>query len=143
KDKILSHQSKIQEVVDYINKKTKQSIGVYITPEIKIEKNIPIPNFDNLVINFLFDDYEKPIPQFNPKFFFENDFDKILVEEIKKDEHSQEYPTYHLKKDKNIKFVGTSISILRENCFDAIYDDLKTLGSSFVYEDNRGFISAL
>ncbi len=144
KDKLLKHQGKIQEIVDIINKKNKkQSIGVYVTPEVKIVNKMPVPNFDNLTINFLFDDYENPIPQFNAKVFFEKEFDKILVEEIKKDEQGQEYASYHFKKDKNMKFVGTSIAILRENCFDAIYDDLKTLGSSFVYEDNRGFISAL
>ncbi len=143
KKKLLEKQKDIQEVVDAINKKSKQSIGTYITPEIEFKNNMPIPNFDKLTLNFLFDDYEHPIPQFNPKIFLENDFDKLLVEEKKRDEMGQEYFEYHLKKNKNIKFEGTSISILRENCFDAIYDDLKTLGSSFVYEDHRGFISAL
>jgi len=66
-----------------------------------------------------------------------------LVEDVKKDEDGTEYPEYSFKKNKDIKFRGTSISHLRENCFDAIYDDLKDLGSSFVYEDTRGFISAL
>ena len=45
--------------------------------------------------------------------------------------------------DKNIRFNGSSVSILRENCFDGIYDDLKKLGTSMIYEDPRGFISAL
>lgn len=144
KKKLVSKKEVFNKLVDAINKKTNgKSMGYYIVPEIEMKNNMPIPNFDNVSFNFLLDDFEKPISVFDPKFLLGSDFDKLLVEEKKKDNYGQEYSVFYLKEDKNIEFVGTSISILRENCFDSLYDDLKKLGSSFVFEDYRGFISAL
>ncbi len=144
KDKLLSQVKKFEDLIKKINDVTKDfTMGFYITPEIEMKNNMPVPNFEKLTLNFLLDDFEKPIPVFNAKIMLGPDFDKYLIEEIKKDEYGQDYAQYFLKADKNIQFVGTSVSIVRENCFDAIYDDLKSLGSSFIYQDNRGFITAL
>lgn len=145
KTKLLSQEKKFKDFIEVLEKKSNnKSIGVYINPEIKIENNQPIPNFNNLKINFLLDDFEQNIPQFDPKLLLGKDFEKFLIEEKKKNSQTgEEEITYTLKKDKNITFEGTSIALLRENCFDSNYDDLKKLGSSFIYKDNRGFISAL
>ncbi len=135
------HFSKIVEIISQtVDKKT---IGFFITPEFEMKNNMPIPNFEKLTLNFLLDDFDKPIQFFDARFLLGDKFDELLIEEKKKDKYGQEYSVYKLKDDKNIEFFGTSITILRENCFDGIYDDLKKLGSSFVYKDNRGFISAL
>ncbi len=144
KSKLESKEKAISKITDAIKKSAKdKSMGFFINPSIEIKNNMPTPNYDNLTLNFLLDDFENPIQVFDPKLLLGTGFDKLLVEEKKTDEYNQPYSEYHLKEDKNIKFNGTSISILRENCFDAIYDDLKRLGTSFVYEDSRGFISAL
>lgn len=144
KEKLLKHEKHIAPIVEVANAAAKEfSMGFYITPEIEIKNNVPIPNLDKITLNFLLDDFERPIPQFNPRLLLADKFDEFLIEEKKKDEYGQEQVNYYLKQNKNIKFEGTSISMLRENCFDAIYDDLKQLGSSFIYQDNRGFISAL
>ena len=145
KDKLILKEKYFKEFVELINKKANgKSMGFYLTPEIKqAETGQAIPNFDNLILNFLLDDFDKPLIDFDPKVLLGDDFDKYLTEEKAKDEYGQEYNIYKLKSDKNIIFEGTSISELRENCFDSTYDDLKRLGTSFVYEDSRGFISAL
>ena len=144
KSKLLSSKKYIEEVVEAINKKAlKNSVGFYINPKIEMQNNMPVPNFDEMTLIFMLDDTENPISQFNPRVLIGEDFDKLLLEEKKKNEYNEEYFEYKLKKNTKIKFQGTSISFVRENCFDAIYDDLKSLGSSFVYQDNRGFISAL
>ncbi len=144
-------QSKLKEkeqlilpLIKAVEEKTKdKSMGFYLVPLIEMKNNVPTPNFDKLEIHFLLDDFEKPITYFDAKILLQDKFDEILVEEKKKDNYGQEYVDYYLKDNKDIMFFGTSISILRENCFDGIYDDLKKLGSSFVHTDNRGFISAL
>ncbi len=140
--KILKKQEEhIREIVEFVDKKDqKHNMGFFLTPLIEFVENRAIPNFEKLSLFFLFDDFEKNIPFFDPKIFFEKDFDKFLVE--KKDEKNNE-STFFLKKNKNISFRGLSISNVRENCFDAIYDELKQIGSSLVYQDRRGFISAL
>lgn len=144
KSKLISQEKYFKEITDEINKASKElSMGFYITPEIEVKNNVPSPNFDKLTLYFLLDDFENPIPVFNAKFLLGNKFNELLIEEVKKDEYGQDYSEYSLKKNKNIKFVGNSISALRENCFDAIYDDMKAMGSSFIYQDSRGFISAL
>lgn len=118
-------------------------MGFYISPTIEMKNKVPTPNFDKLSFQFLLDDFEKPVQFFDPKLLLGKDYEKFLVEERKRDQYNQEYSVYFLKEDKNIEFVGITISILRENCFDGIYDDLKSLGSCFVIKDTRGFISAL
>ena len=144
KSQLEKKQSLFKDFIAKISENAKdKSMGFYITPEMEIKNNYPTPNFDKLTINFLLDDFERPIQFFDPKLLLGADFDKFLEEEKKKDEYNQEYSEYFLKSDKNIKFFGTSISMLRENCFDGIYDELKVLGTSFVYSDTRGFISAL
>lgn len=144
KKKLLIKKELISNFTAKIKEKTQdKSMGFYIVPEFEMKNNMPVSNFDKLSLNFLFDDFEKSILSFNPRLLLDKDFDSLLVEEKKKDNYGQEYFEYYLKEDKNIKFFGTSISILRENCFDGIYDDLKKLGSSFIVEDTRGFISAL
>ncbi len=143
--------SKLEQHIDFfeqfsalVNEKALgKSMGFYITPSIEMKNNQPIPNFDKLTFNFLLDDFEKPIQFFDPKLLLGEEFDKHLIEEKKKDQYNQEYATYKFKANESITFQGSSISMLRENCFDSVYDDLKSLGSSFVFEDNRGFISAL
>ncbi len=145
KSKLESKKATIENFCKLIEKKSKDKVmGFFISPEIKKAANgMPQPNFDKLTINFLLDDFERPIQFFDSRLLFEQDFDKHLIEEKKKDEYGQEDVFYKLKADENISFYGTSISILRENCFDGIYDELKSLGSSFIYSDERGFISAL
>ena len=144
KSKLKSKQKVFKAVVDATNANSNgKSIGFYVSPQMEIKNNVPQPNFDKLSLNFLLDDFEKPISFFDPRILLKDKFDKLLIEERKRDKYEREYFEYTLKSDKNIKFFGTSISILRENCFDGIYDDLKKLGTSFVYEDSRGFISAL
>jgi len=142
KNKLLEKEKKFKDFIDIIIKKSNnKDMGFFIKPEIKVENNVPIPNFENLTLFFLLDDFEANIPSFEPKILLGNDFDKYLIEKLPKTQEDE--VEYFLKADKNIKFVGTSISILRENCFDSNYEDLKNLGSSFVYRDSRGFISAL
>lgn len=144
KKKLESKKKVIDEFVKVVNEKTEnKAMGFYLTPDIVMKNNYPTPDFDKLTLNFLLDDFEKPIQYFDMKFLFGKDFEKYLSEEKKKDQQGQEYSIFTLKSDKNIKFLGSSISMIRENCFDSIYDDLKRLGSSFVYSDERGFISAL
>ena len=144
KKKLLSKKETIQKFTSIINKKVNdKSMGFYVVPEFEIKNGIPTPNFDKLSLNFLFDDFENPIASFEPKILFGSDFDKMLTEEKSKDEYGQEIFNYKLKVDDSISFSGVSISILRENCFDTIYDDLKKLGSCFIFEDSRGFIGAL
>ncbi len=142
---ILLKKAKVfSKLADKILEKTNgKEMGFFINPLIEIKENIPVPDYNKLTFNFLLDDFEKPISFFDPKLLLEKDFDKFLIEEKKKDEYGQEYLSYYLKEDKNIEFYGTSISIMRENCFDSSYEDLKRLGTSFVYLDTRGFISAL
>lgn len=144
KKKLESKKSIIEKFSEVVSKKADNKVmGFYLTPEIVIKNNYPTPNFDKLSLNFLLDDFERPIQFFEPKLLLGTDFDKYLIEEKKKDEYGQEVVEYLLKEDKNIRFFGTSISMLRENCFDGIYDDLKKLGTSFIFSDERGFISAL
>ncbi len=144
KSKLKSKEKAFKAVVDAINANSKgKSMGFYLSPQMEIKNNVPQPNFDKLTLNFLLDDFEKPIPFFDPRIILKDKFDKFLVEERKRDGYDHEYFEYTLKSDKNVKFFGTSISIIRENCFDGIYDDLKRLGTSFIFEDSRGFISAL
>lgn len=121
-----------------------KAMGLYIVPEIEQTEQGFFPNFSKLKVHFLLDDFEKPIPEFNPKILLQDSFDEYLKEEVKKDSQTnEEYSEYSFKKFKDWKFIGTSISMLRENCFDSIYDDLKNLGSSIIFSDYRGFISAL
>ncbi|MFW6285865.1 MAG: hypothetical protein ACOC16_01710 [Nanoarchaeota archaeon] len=144
KNKLLSIKPQIVELVDLIEKVSMgKSIGFYISIEMEMKNSTPVPNFDKLTLNFLLDDYENPIGQFNPKILLGNKFDDYLEEEIKKSDDGEEYYIYRLKNNSNIKFAGTNITQVRENCFDAIYDDIQKLGSSFIFRDNRGFISAL
>jgi len=144
KTKLLKKEKFIKKIVSAINKNSKgKSMGFYINPEIEVKDNVPKPNLDKLTLNYLYDDFENPIPEFNPKILLDKNFDKLLVEKEKTDEYGQKFSEYVLKEDENISFVGTTVAILRENCFDGLYDNLKALGSSFIYEDPRGFISAL
>lgn len=85
KDKLLSQEKYIKEIVDLINKKApKHVIGFYINAKIENQNNVPVPNFENLTLNFLLDDFENPIPQFNAKLLFGDKFDELLIEEKKK-----------------------------------------------------------
>lgn len=144
KDKLLEKEKKFKKLVDEIYSRAKDRIiGFYITAQIDIVNNQPRPNFDKLKLHFLLDDFERPVPFFDPKVLLGDKFQDLLVENKIKDEQGQEYFEYVLKDDNNIKFLGLSISILRENCFDGIYDDLKDLGTSLIYKDERGFVSAL
>lgn len=144
KEKLEKKAKKFASFVDFVEKKVEgHSIGFYINPEITVQNNMPMPNFDKLKLNFLFDDFDRNIPQFDPRILFGEKFDEFLIEEKKQDKSGDVEIKYFLKADKSIEFAGSSVSLLRENCFDGVYDDLKGLGSSFVYKDNRGFISAL
>lgn len=144
KSKLEKHTEFFEQFSALVNEKTLgKSMGFYITPTIETKNNQPFPNFDKLTFNFLLDDFEKPIQFFDPKLLLREEFDKYLIEEKKKDNYNQEYIIYKFKHNESLTFQGSSISMLRENCFDSVYDDLKTLGSSFVFEDSRGFISAL
>jgi uncharacterized protein (UPF0332 family) len=120
-----------------------KNMGLYVTPEIIVKNGVPQPNFEKLTLHFLLDDFERPIPQFDAKLLFADDFAKVLKEERKKNQYNEEEIFYTLKDEPSVSFIGTGISIVRENCFDGIYDDLKSLGSSLVIYDSRGFISAL
>lgn len=143
KDKILDKEKKFKKLVDAISEKVKEkSMGFYLTAEIEMVNNVPKANFDKLTLHFLLDDFDKPIQYFDPRILLAEEFDKLLLEKKGTDQQG-EYVDFYLKEDENIRFIGSSISILRENCFDSIYDDLKMLGSSLIYRDERGFLSAL
>jgi len=144
KNAFLKEENLFEQFSKLIEKKSKEkSMGFFITPEIQLKNNVPQSNFEKMTFNFLLDDFERPVSFFDAKFLLGEEFDKFLIEERTKDKYGQEVVRYFFKKNKNIEFFGTSISILRENCFDSIYDDLKKLGSSVIYSDPRGFISAL
>lgn len=144
-DKLLEKKQKVEKLQAKVNEIVKEkSIGFYITPEVQTnEQGMPVPNFDKMAFYFLLDDFEKPIFEFNPRMLLQDEFDNFLIEERKVDEFGQQYFEYFLKEDKSIEFVGHSVHMLRENCFDSSYDDLKALGGSFIIQDNRGFIGAL
>jgi uncharacterized protein (UPF0332 family) len=143
KEKLLAKKDVLENFVKIVRKKVEgKSIGFYVVPEFELKNNVPTPNFDKLSLHFLLDDFEKPISLFDYKMLLGDDFDKLEIHSSK-NKYGEEVKSYTLKADKDIKFVGKSITIIRENCFDSIYDDLKSLGSCFIYEDNRGFISAL
>ena len=129
------------------DKSSGKAMGMYIVPGVsRNAQNQMIPNFKELKIHFLLDDFEKPIPDFDPRVILGNEFDKYLIEKEEKEEKDQngdKYYRYFFKEYESFEFIGTSISILRENCFDSIYDDLKDLGSSLIFSDYRGFVSAL
>ncbi|MFW6273082.1 MAG: hypothetical protein ACOC2U_04825, partial [bacterium] len=144
KDKLLNKKKVLGEFSEVVEKNVGgKTIGFYIAPEIKIQNNVPVPNFDKLTFYYLLDDFEKPVANFDPKLLLGKEFDNFLIEEKSKNEYGEEVKKYFLKKDKDISFFGSTVSIVRENCFDGIYDDLKALGNSFIYLDNRGFIGAL
>lgn len=144
KSKLESKKKVLASITDVVTKKANgKSMGFFVSPQINNVNGVPTPDFDKLTLNFLLDDFERPIQFFDAKLLLGEEFTKLLDEEKKKDEYGQEEIIYTLKSDKNIKFYGTSISILRENCFDGMYDDLKSIGTSFIYSDERGFISAL
>lgn len=142
--KLREKEKSFSSLVDKIEEKAgEKSMGYFITPQFSMQNGQPTPNYDNLSLNFLLDDFENPISEFNTKVLLGEEFNDFLTEKREKDENGEEYSRYFLKNDESIEFVGTSISMLRENCFDGIYDDLKSIGTGFVYKDNRGFISAL
>lgn len=144
KEILLKKEKVITKVVKAINEKALgNSMGFFINPDFEVKNKVPTPNFNKLTLNFLLDDFSKPITEFNPRFMLLEDFDKFLIAEEKTDEYGQKEEVFFLKEDKSISFIGTSVRILRENCFDGIYDDLKKLGSALIYEDPRGFLSAL
>ncbi len=138
-------EKKFSNFVEILKKKSKgKDMGVFLTPHIELKENVPTPDFNKLTLNFLYDDFDKPLPEFNPKTYFGKDFDSVLVEEkVKNEQTGEEVTKFVLKEDKNVSFFPTTVQHLRENCFDGIYDDMKRLGSSIVYYDTRGFISAL
>ncbi|MFP4401741.1 MAG: hypothetical protein ACLFPL_00775 [Candidatus Nanoarchaeia archaeon] len=120
-----------------------KSMGLYVVPTLE-ENNAQVTiNLEKLTIYFLLDDFEKPITEFNPQIILSDKFEHYLNVTTKKETQGEEYHEYSFKKFPQWRFVGSSISILRENCFDSIYDDLKHLGLSFIFSDYRGFISAL
>lgn len=85
KKKLLVKYETILPFIEKIKEKTQEkSMGFYVVPEFEIKDNIPMPNFDKLSLNFLFDDFEKSLISFNPRVLLANDFDKLLVEEKKK-----------------------------------------------------------
>lgn len=144
KEKIEKRKSKIDEFISEVKSRAKnKSMGFYITAAFEMENNVPKANFEKLTIHFLLDDFDRPVQYFEPKVLFGNDYEKFISEKKLQDDQGQPYYEFYLKSDESIRFVGQSISILRENCFDSIYDDLKMLGSSLVHTDERGFISAL
>jgi uncharacterized protein (UPF0332 family) len=120
-----------------------RSMGFYLVPDYELSNNVPYPNFEKLTLYFLLDDFERPVQQFDPRILLGERFEEFLETEEKKDAQQQTYHEYVLKEDKSIRFVGMSISMLRENCFDGFYDDLKQMGGGIIIEDYRGFISAL
>jgi uncharacterized protein (UPF0332 family) len=138
-------EKKFSKFVEVLKEKSKgKDMGVFITPHVELKDNVPKPDFNKLTLNFLYDDFDKPLPEFNPRLYFGKDFDSLLVEEkVKNPQTGQEEVKFVLVADKNISFFPTTVQYLRENCFDGIYDDMKRLGSSIVYYDTRGFISAL
>ena len=128
-------QKDILQFVSVVKKHVKGlDIGFYIVPEVVVKNNQSHPNFENLTLHFLLDDFEKPITEFNPKLLLGREFSTCL---------KQKGDDLVLKSSPSITFKGTSISQIRERCFDGNYDDLKSLGKSLIVEDNRGFISAL
>ena len=145
KSKLLAKKGVVDDFIKIVSEKAgEKSMGFYLKPVFERgQDGKTYPNFDKLDLHFLLDDFEKPITNFDARFLLGDEFDNYLVEEKGKDEQGQPILIYKLRADSDIVFYGSSISILRENCFDSIYDDLRVLGSSFVVEDSRGFISAL
>lgn len=141
---ILQKEKKFSKLIQKIKEKGRNKVmGFYLSFEIDKTGPMPKPNLDKLTVHYLHDDFDKPFQAFDPKLFFGEDFLELLEEHKTKDEKNQDVFEYTLKEDSSIKFEGTSISLMRENCFDSNYDDLKALGNSLVYLDERGFISAL
>ncbi len=138
-------EKKIKDIVEEIEKLTQgKSIGFYLTPEIENKDNTFKPNFKKLTLNFMLDDFERPIVQFSPEILLGNKFNKYLKKEVKKNDHSNEEEViYYLKNNKNIKFSGTSVTLFREDCFDSNYEILKILSNSVVYKDPRNLLMAL
>ena len=146
RDKVEAKKPLVDEIMEVISQKAQDKVmGFYINPQFEQTQDggSTNPNFDKLTLSFLLDDFEQPINQFDLKILMGQDFDTYFVEEKQKDEMGQEYSLYKCRKDPSLLFEGNSISLLRENCFDSIYDDLKKLGNAVVIEDKRGFISAL
>lgn len=135
---------KFEKFISVLKEKSNgKDMGAFLMPAIEVKNKVPTPDFEKLTLNFLYDDFDKPLMEFNPRIFFGKEFDEFLVAEKVKDESGREMEKFVLKADKKITFLPTTVQVMRENCFDGIYDDLKRLGSSIVYYDNRGFISAL
>ena len=145
KDKVLQKEKKIKKFVDQVKKiADNKIIGFYLWPKLKQNKDNQISfDFDEIYIYFLFDDFERPILNFNYHLFFQNKTSQYLEEEKKQNQDGSIIYEYSLKEDKDIKFVAQTISQLRENCYDSIYSDLEVIGQSMIYEDNRNFLSAL
>ncbi len=131
---------KIEPLIKAIKEAAKdKSLGFYITPKINVSENgIPVPDLNEITLVFMLDDFERPIVSFSPEILLGDKFDKFLS---KKDKNGN--PVYYLKNDKSIKFKGTSISILREECFDSNYESLKEISNSIIYFDPRKYLMAL
>lgn len=145
KQQLVDKEKSFKPLIQEIEKRGKDKVmGFYVTgtPD-NSNPQMPKLTFEKMTLHFLFDDFEKPLQFFDPKIFFAEVYENLIIEKKVKDERGQEALEFYLKEDPSIRFDPLSISILRENCYDSIYDDLKTLGSSLVYKDNRGFISAL
>ena len=142
---ILNKKKKIiLEFVKEVKLKVKNlSIGFYLCPKVYVEDSQTKFDFNELTIHFLLDDFERPVPDFEPKILLDDTFEKVLklVEEHKKT--GEVIKKYVLREDEKIFFEGSSISILRERCFDSDYYDLKNLLQSLIIEDQRDFLGAL
>lgn len=142
-DTINKRESYLRGTVNKIKEILKdKEIGFFLAPEVD-SQNPQQPNFEKLTLWFIMDDFEKPIKEFSPEFLFGEEFNNYLVKKTEKDSNGEEYPAYFLKENEEIRFEGTSISHVREECFDNKYDTLRRLGSSIVYSDPRNFLMAL
>jgi len=132
-------EKKYKSLVEKIEKLTKDKfIGIYLTPEIDTRNDKSFPNFEKITLNFVLDDFERPVLEFRPEILFGKYFDEFLIKEERDNEE-----IFRLKSDKNIKFNGITITQIRENCFDSNYEYLKTIGNSITYKDSRNLIMAL
>ena len=147
---ILKLKTKVLDKLLKVIKKSpgNKSVGFAIKPNVGIKNNVPTFDFKKLTLLYLLDDLELEIEEFNCELLLGKNFNKYLIKkEITKNDPMTNQPftsfEYFLKEDENIKFVGSSVKIFRDQCSDSNYEILKEYGQSIIYEDERGFISAL
>jgi hypothetical protein len=121
RDRTLSLNSSIKKVHKIIGN---QLIGTFINVELKTDKHLPIPDFNHIAVTFMVDDLKSPIS------FPRNQ--RLFKENIK-----------NLNSQENAKFETTYISDLIKNLYTENFIGLSKIGSSFIFQDSNGLLTAL